>query len=59
MRSDVNIAADVGVREVVVSTLLDSYKPTWLRLGLEVVYAQAIPLANYENVRCVLKTLDD
>nr|CAD7446462.1 unnamed protein product [Timema bartmani] len=43
IRSEINLSKDVGLKRRVLELLL-SYNPLWLRLGLEAVYGETIPL---------------
>nr|CAD7400031.1 unnamed protein product [Timema poppensis] len=43
IRSEIKLSKDVGLKRHVLELLL-SYNPLWLRLGLEAVYGETIPL---------------
>ncbi|XP_067996995.1 abnormal spindle-like microcephaly-associated protein [Melanerpes formicivorus] len=49
VRKDRHLWKDVGERQKVLSWLL-SYNPLWLRIGLEAVYGELIPLENNSDV---------
>eukprot|EP00795_Rhopilema_esculentum_P010190 gene10190-18862_t len=49
IRTDRQVDADLGVRKHIADMLL-SFNPLWLRIGLEVVYGEIIPMPSSERV---------
>lgn len=49
IRKDRDIHLDVGMQSVIMSLLL-SYNPLWLRIGLETIYGTAIPLKSNSDI---------
>lgn len=49
IRSDRNLQRDIGLQKLILSLFL-SYNPLWLRIGLETVYGECIPLRSNNDI---------
>ncbi|XP_068632187.1 protein abnormal spindle [Battus philenor] len=49
IRTDRNLHLDVGLQKVIMELLL-SYNPLWLRIGLEAIYGQVLPLRSNSDI---------
>ncbi|KAL6258750.1 hypothetical protein P5V15_010699 [Pogonomyrmex californicus] len=49
IRSDRNLHRDIGLQKLILSLFL-SYNPLWLRIGLETVYGENIPLRSNNDI---------
>ncbi|CAH1785861.1 unnamed protein product, partial [Owenia fusiformis] len=49
VRKDRKIHADVGIKQTILELLL-SYSPLWLRIGLETIYGEMLPVQNNSDV---------
>ncbi|KAL4219252.1 hypothetical protein ACF0H5_021834 [Mactra antiquata] len=49
VRKDKSIHADVGAKQKILDMLL-SYNPLWLRIGLETIYGEMVPLQSNNDV---------
>ena len=54
MRPDKCPHADVGIKHDILESLLHSYHPLWLRLGLEVVFGEVIQVGSNDSITQVL-----
>ncbi|KAL6426055.1 hypothetical protein ACFW04_008971 [Cataglyphis niger] len=49
IRSDRNLHRDIGLQKLILALFLD-YNPLWLRIGLETVYNESIPLRSNNDI---------
>ncbi|XP_029164721.1 abnormal spindle-like microcephaly-associated protein homolog isoform X2 [Nylanderia fulva] len=49
IRSDRNLHRDIGLQKIILSLFLN-YNPLWLRIGLETVYNESIPLRSNNDI---------
>ncbi|KAI8483826.1 hypothetical protein Bbelb_384840 [Branchiostoma belcheri] len=49
VRDDRHLHADQGIRQQILDMLL-SYNPVWLRVGLETIFGEVLPLQHYGDV---------
>lgn len=49
IRKDKNLHLDIGLQKMIMEILL-SYNPLWLRIGLEAIYGQILPLKSNNDI---------